>query len=251
MAEFLEALGRQTWPHYEVLVIDDGSTDATAEIVLAFPSVCYHRQNHAGLSVARNLGLSLARGEVIAYTDDDCLPDEDWLLHLATAYDDPGWVAAGGPNIPPPPRNNVEAVVGLAPGAPAQVLLAPEPVAAAAVDAAVSANIVNVDPYPVRRVEFPGGVTGLPDLTYSGNPGYRSLKLDLYLPPAAANARGPRPVVVYMHGGGWQGGEVWSWRYPTNDCLWFQVSVGADGRVRDGIFNIDPRCDAPSDKAPG
>ncbi|MFO1273164.1 MAG: hypothetical protein U1F50_16055 [Rubrivivax sp.] len=51
--------------------------------------------------------------------------------------------------------------------------------------------------------------------------------------------------------GGWQGGEVWSWRYPTNDCLWFQVSVGADGRVRDGIFNIDPRCDAPSDKAPG
>lgn len=120
----LEALGRQTWPHYEVLVIDDGSTDATAEIVLAFPSVCYHRQNHAGLSVARNLGLSLARGEVIAYTDDDCLPDEDWLLHLATAYDDPGWVAAGGPNIPPPPRNNVEAVVGLAPGAPAQVLLA-------------------------------------------------------------------------------------------------------------------------------
>lgn len=51
--------------------------------------------------------------------------------------------------------------------------------------------------------------------------------------------------------GGWQGGEVWSWRYPTNDCLWFQVSVGADGRVRDGIFNLDPRCDTPSDKAPG
>ncbi len=50
--------------------------------------------------------------------------------------------------------------------------------------------------------------------------------------------------------GGWQGGEVWSWRYPTNDCLWFQVSVGSDGKVRDGIFNIDPRCDAPSDKAP-
>jgi hypothetical protein len=50
--------------------------------------------------------------------------------------------------------------------------------------------------------------------------------------------------------GGWQGGEVWSWRYPTNDCLWFQVSIGADGIVRDGAYGIDPRCDAPSDRAP-
>jgi len=49
--------------------------------------------------------------------------------------------------------------------------------------------------------------------------------------------------------GGWQGGEVWSWRYPTNDCLWFQSSIGADGLVRDGAYGIDPRCDAPSDRA--
>jgi len=48
--------------------------------------------------------------------------------------------------------------------------------------------------------------------------------------------------------GGWQGGEVWSWRYPTNDCLWFQVSIGADDVVRDGAYGIDPRCDAPSDR---
>ena len=48
--------------------------------------------------------------------------------------------------------------------------------------------------------------------------------------------------------GGWQGGEVWSWRYPTNDCLWFQVSIGADGTVHDGAFGTDPRCDAPNDK---
>jgi len=44
--------------------------------------------------------------------------------------------------------------------------------------------------------------------------------------------------------GGWQGGEVWSWRYPTNDCLWFRVSVSADGIVRDGAYGIDPHCDA-------
>jgi hypothetical protein len=48
-------------------------------------------------------------------------------------------------------------------------------------------------------------------------------------------------------GGGRQGGEVWSWRYQTNDCLWFQVSIRDDGLVHDGAFGIDPRCDAPSD----
>ncbi len=47
--------------------------------------------------------------------------------------------------------------------------------------------------------------------------------------------------------GGWAGGEVWSWRYPTNDCLWFQSSIGDDGIVRDGAYAIDPRCDAPAD----
>jgi hypothetical protein len=45
--------------------------------------------------------------------------------------------------------------------------------------------------------------------------------------------------------GGWlAGGELWTWRYPTNDCLLFQATLGADGSVRDAGFNIDPRCEA-------
>ena len=43
--------------------------------------------------------------------------------------------------------------------------------------------------------------------------------------------------------GGWAGGEVWSWRFVTNECQWFQVSLGDDQRVRDAGFGIDPRCD--------
>lgn len=43
--------------------------------------------------------------------------------------------------------------------------------------------------------------------------------------------------------GGLRGGQVWSWRYPTNDCLWFQVSIGADGRVVDAGYGTDPICD--------
>lgn len=119
----LEALSRQSYPHHEVLLIDDGSTDTTPEIARSFAFVHYHRQDPAGLSAARNLGMKLATGDLLAYTDDDCIPDEDWLLHLSTAFDDPGWVAAGGPNIPPPPRNDTEACVAAAPGAPSHVLL--------------------------------------------------------------------------------------------------------------------------------
>ena len=48
-------------------------------------------------------------------------------------------------------------------------------------------------------------------------------------------------------GGGWQGGEVWSWRYDNPFCLWFQVSIGDDGRVRDGAFGPDPLCDYNED----
>jgi hypothetical protein len=49
-------------------------------------------------------------------------------------------------------------------------------------------------------------------------------------------------------GGGWAGGEVWSWRYPTNDCLWFQASLADSGRVTSAAFGTDPVCDAPSDR---
>ncbi len=119
----LDALSRQTYPDYEVLVIDDGSTDSTPEIVRDFDQVRCIRQEHAGLSAARNLGMRRATGTLLAYTDDDCLPDEDWLRHVSRAFQDPHCVAAGGPNLPPRPRNRTEACVALAPGAPIHVLL--------------------------------------------------------------------------------------------------------------------------------
>ena len=119
----LTALGTQTRPAHEVLVIDDGSIDDTPDITRSFPFVRLVRQEHAGLGAARNRGAHEASGEILAYTDDDCIPDDDWLLRLGAAYDNPMWVAAGGPNIPPPPRTTTEAVVATAPGAPIHVLL--------------------------------------------------------------------------------------------------------------------------------
>lgn len=119
----LAALGRQTYPNHEIIVIDDGSTDSVPQIAQSFDFVRYQRQEPSGLSVARNFGASIATGEIIAYTDDDCVPDVDWLQQLALAFDDPQWIAAGGPNIPPPPRNRIEAIVAHAPGGPSHVLL--------------------------------------------------------------------------------------------------------------------------------
>lgn len=69
----------------------------------------------------------------------------------------------------------------------------------------IAAAAVLEDHYPQQRVEFPGGVVGLPNLVYSTINGFQPLRLDIYLPPPAA--KGARPVVVYIHGGGWSGGH--------------------------------------------
>ena len=76
--------------------------------------------------------------------------------------------------------------------------------AAAAEAPALSDHVISDDNYPERKVAFPGGVTGLPDLTYETLSGYRPMKLDLYLQPASF--AGPRPFVIYIHGGGWANG---------------------------------------------
>jgi acetyl esterase/lipase len=71
---------------------------------------------------------------------------------------------------------------------------------------AIGTKAVLEDRYPERRIAFPGGVTGLPDLTYSTLSGFRPLTLDLYLP--AGQTTGGAPVIVYVHGGGWAGGHT-------------------------------------------
>src|SRR5581483_2319006 len=70
--------------------------------------------------------------------------------------------------------------------------------------AAVGAGVTPVghDSFAHVSVAMTGGVTGLPDVAYSAITGYRPMKLDLFLPPARYKAAGPRPLVIYIHGGG-------------------------------------------------
>lgn len=123
LADCLSACLSIDYPDFEVIVVDDGSIDDTWEVVETFPGVRYIHQGHGGLSVARNRGAEEGRGEIIAYTDDDCEPDRDWLFWLVRAFDDPQVAAAGGPNLPPAPEGVEEAVVAAGPGAPSHVLL--------------------------------------------------------------------------------------------------------------------------------
>lgn len=119
----LTSLLQVDYPDFEVILVDDGSTDHTEQIAREFPAVRYLKQENLGLSAARNAGLRAARGEIIAYTDSDCMADKDWLYYLVGTLGEGGFAAVGGPNVSPPAQNWVQACVAASPGQPSHVLI--------------------------------------------------------------------------------------------------------------------------------
>src|SRR3989338_1972884 len=66
---------------YEVIVVDDGSRDGTKEVVRAFnnPQLRYYWQENKGPGAAINAGARIAKGDILAFTEDDCIVSKDWL----------------------------------------------------------------------------------------------------------------------------------------------------------------------------
>ncbi len=122
LAECFHHLKRISYPNYEVIVVDDGSTDRFTDCARdhGFRLI---RTPNSGLGSARNTGLFAATGEIVAYIDDDAYPDPDWLKYLAATFLDSGFVGVGGPNLPPCDDGWVADCVSNAPGGPIHVLL--------------------------------------------------------------------------------------------------------------------------------
>ena len=84
----------------EVIVVDGGSSDGTRSMLMtSFKDFKTIVENRDGISFARNTGGEFARGDIIAFTDDDCVVDKDWLKNLVTAFRDVKISVAGGPNF--------------------------------------------------------------------------------------------------------------------------------------------------------
>ena len=123
LGECLKSLDDLHYPDFEVIVVDDGSTDATRAIAAAHAKVRVISIENGGLAAARNVGLSQATGEIVAYTDADVIVDHDWLTYLVQPFLNSNVVAAGGPNVVPPHDGWMAQCVARAPGGPTHVLL--------------------------------------------------------------------------------------------------------------------------------
>ncbi len=118
----LEAVCALDYPDFEVVVVDDGSSDSSAAIAGEFGARLIRTENR-GLSSARNTGLEAAMGEIVAYLDDDAWPDPGWLRYLALTFAQADVRSRRWPQPRPPDDPTVAQCVANSPGGPIHVLL--------------------------------------------------------------------------------------------------------------------------------
>jgi len=86
----LEFLKNQSYNNFEIVVVNDGSIDNTEKILegLKIDNFRYLTQINKGIGAARDVGVRVADGEIIAFTDDDRMPDEDWIKNAVKCFED-------------------------------------------------------------------------------------------------------------------------------------------------------------------
>ena len=122
LKDCLSSLEKLRYPDYEVIVVNDGSRDATETIACQSPCRCISTRNQ-GVSAARNVGMQAATGEIVAYLDSDARADRDWLHYLAVTFMKSDVAGVGGPNLIPQEDDWVAQCVYRSPGGPTQVML--------------------------------------------------------------------------------------------------------------------------------
>jgi glycosyltransferase involved in cell wall biosynthesis len=101
IGKLLESLARQRHPSYEVIILDDGSTDRTLELARSYGWVKAVALARGGPSRARNIGISMATGEYVAFTDGDCVLPPNWLQELERGFIGDEIAGSGGDQISP------------------------------------------------------------------------------------------------------------------------------------------------------
>lgn len=92
IAQCIKSILAQSYPRerFEIILVDNASTDSSAEIAAGFDGVTRLRQEVPGSYAARNLGVSHSKGEIVATIDPDCTADPGWLNEIASVMSDPG-----------------------------------------------------------------------------------------------------------------------------------------------------------------
>jgi len=80
----------------EIIVVDGNSSDNTREIVLRYPTVKLLTEERPGLNAARNTGIKNSTGEIIAFTDSDCVVSKDWVKRIVEDFDEKEAGCVGG-----------------------------------------------------------------------------------------------------------------------------------------------------------
>ncbi len=123
--ETLEQISLLNYPDFEIIVVNDGSTDSTERVISRYErnGVRVIHTPNCGLAAARNTGLEAATGEIVAYIDDDAYPDADWLTYIVSVLEDREFAGVGGPNVVPAEDDLPAQCVAHSPGGPTHVLL--------------------------------------------------------------------------------------------------------------------------------
>jgi glycosyltransferase involved in cell wall biosynthesis len=98
---------------FEVLVVDNGSSDKTVEIAKKYPVKIFHCPKR-GIGPPRNLGIKMAEGNIVCFTDSDCVVENDWLKKILDFFDkNPEADGVGGPVFPyPHSQNKIQKLTG-------------------------------------------------------------------------------------------------------------------------------------------